>query len=886
MTSQLPTNPSDATQDASIAEALRQAEAREAHLLGLLSAAPEAVLGMSSQGIVTGWNLGAANILGWTLEEAMGKRLSDLIIAHQYRDAHEAGMRRYVDTGQVKMLNRIIEIEALHKKGHTFPVELSIWQVSSNRQEGFGAYIRDVSERRLNQEILKESEERYRSVVEHLGEGMFVAQGNKVVFSNAQASQIMRVANSELLGSDPITWIHPEDLSEILKLRQDLQDGHDVQEQYEVRIAGSDSEVRWINIRPKQVQWGKSRATLTFFSEITDRKTILEALKRSEERYRAVIEHVDSGMVVLQGEHLVYANRRAAEIARMDPADLLKVGFLHSVHPEDHAIILERRARRLAGEDVPSRYEVRLRFDDGTIRWIEIGVSVVPWDGTPATITFFSDVTERKNITHALHLSEERYRAVVEHSGEGMVVVHDGKFVFVNKRAAEMVQMTQEDMLREGYLHRVHPEDHAVVDERRRKRLAGEPVPSRYEIRLLLPNGDVRWIEIGVSVVPWDGTQASLTFFSDVTERKHAETELQRTSSEREAILNTALVGIALSVNRRNQWVNNKFAEMLGFTREELIGRNSQDFHADTEAWEKLGEKQLAAFKSTGSFSNERQLKRRNGETFWVQMAGRCVRGHDPDSGVIWTFLDISDRIQAEQNTLAALEKEKELNELRSRFVAMTSHEFRTPLATILSSAELLKYYGDRLPESEKIDVIQTIENSVHRMTRMLDRVLLLGKVDAQMLEFEPSTLDLIPLCQSLLQDAIAQFPKGKCVVEARLQADLPKGQYDEKLLRHIFSNLLSNAIKYSPNGGHVIFEVKREDAQTVFKVSDQGIGIPAEEVSHLFESFHRASNVGDIQGTGLGLAIVKNAVDLHGGHITVQSGAGLGSTFIVRLNS
>lgn len=97
-----------------------------------------------------------------------------------------------------------------------------------------------------------------------------------------------------------------------------------------------------------------------------------------------------------------------------------------------------------------------------------------------------------------------------------------------------------------------------------------------------------------------DGTQASLTFFSDVTERKHAETELQRTSSEREAILNTALVGIALSVNRRNQWVNDKFAEMLGYTREELIGRNSQDFHADTEAWEKLGEKQLAAFKRDG----------------------------------------------------------------------------------------------------------------------------------------------------------------------------------------------------------------------------------------------------------------------------------------------
>lgn len=713
---------------------------------------------------------------------------------------------------------------------------------------------------------------------------MFVAQGNRIVFSNDQASQIMRVTNAELLGSDPITWIHPEDLSEILQLRQDLQDGQDVREHYEVRIAGSDKEIRWINIRPKQVQWGKSRATLTFFSEITERKSMLEALKRSEERYRAVIEHVDSGMVVLQGDHLVYANRRASEITRMDLTSLLAVGFLHRVHPEDHAIILDRRARRLAGEDVPSRYEVRLRFDDGTIRWIEIGVSVVPWDGAPATITFFSDVTERKNITHSLHLSEERYRVVVEHSGEGMVVVHDGKFVFVNKRATEMVQMTQEDMLRQGYLHRVHPEDHAVVDDRRRRRLAGESVPSRYEVRLLLPNGDVRWIEIGVSVVPWDGTQALLTFFSDVTERKSAEKELQRTSSEREAILNTALVGIALSVNQRNQWVNDKFAEMLGYSRSELIGQSSQDFYADTESQEQLGAQQMSAFLKTGSFSTERKLKRRNGESLWVQMAGRCVRDQDPDSGVIWTFLDISDRIRAEQNTLAALEKEKELSELRSRFVARTSHEFRTPLATILSSAELLKYYSDRLPESEKIDVIQTIENSVHRMTRMLDRVLLLGKVDAQMLEFEPSTVDIPALCQSLLQDAIAQFPKGKCTVEVRLQTDLPVGQYDEKLLRHIFSNLLSNAIKYSPDGGQVLFDVKREGSTTVFTVSDQGIGIPADEIPHLFESFHRASNVGDIQGTGLGLAIVKNAVELHGGNIAVNSSAGQGTQFIVRI--
>ena len=109
-------------------------------------------------------------------------------------------------------------------------------------------------------------------------------------------------------------------------------------------------------------------------------------------------------------------------------------------------------------------------------------------------------------------------------------------------------------------------------------------------------------------------------------------------------------------------------------------------------------------------------------------------------------------------------------------------------------------------------------------------------------------------------------------------------GLYDEKLLRHIFGNLLSNAIKYSPQGGRVVFEVRREEGATVFRVADQGIGIPPDEIGHLFESFHRASNVGTIQGTGLGLAIVKNAVEMHRGTIAVESRLGAGTTFTVRI--
>ena len=733
-------------------------------------------------------------------------------------------------------------------------------------------------------ESLRHSEERYRLVVEHLGEGMFVVQNNRIVFSNRLASEIMRIPREEMSGADPFEWIHPQDRATVLELRSRLRANQEIQAVYELRHIGRDGVVRWLKVRPTPMAWQGGRATLTLFSEITEHKEMAIALQRSEERYRAVIEHVDSGMVVLQDDRLVYANRRAAEITRMSPDELLSTGFWRRLHPQDLELILERSRRRLAGENVPNRYEVRLLFDDGSICWIELGVSIVPWDGKPATITFFSDVNERWKITQALHRSEERYRAVIEHSGEGILVVQAGKVVFANARAAEMVHLSSEDVLREGFLHRIHPEDRTEFSARYRRRMSGQEVSSRYETRLLLPDNSVRWLDISVTLVPWEGGQATLSFFSDVTERKRAEQELLRTASEREAILNNALVGIVLSVARRHEWVNEKFASLMGFAPAELIGRSSRYMYADDQTYEQFGIDARAELIATGACVNERQLRRRNGELFWVVMAGSCVRSHDPDSGVIWTFLDITERKKAEDDTHRALLKQAELNELRARFVAMTSHEFRTPLASILSSQDLLKHYSERLPTAERQKILNTIESSVHRMTRMLDRVLLLGKAEAQMFDFNPQELDLKSLCRNLVTEAQGQQPNSQCQVVLETSSEALVGQYDEKLLRHIFGNLLSNAIKYSPSGGEVRLRVFRGDRQTEFEVSDQGIGIPADEFGHLFETFHRASNVGSIAGTGLGLAIVKQSVALHGGSIELKSVVGQGTTFTVTL--
>lgn len=405
------------------------------------------------------------------------------------------------------------------------------------------------------------------------------------------------------------------------------------------------------------------------------------------------------------------------------------------------------------------------------------------------------------------------------------------------------------------------------------------------ELQVQQYDGTRIWIQLsGKAVSRDDLEQGTVWVIMDITRRKQLEEQLQHSMSEREAILNNAVVGIVLSVRRRHEWVNQKFADMLGYAREELIGQGSDYLHPDTESWHRFGTEARTALAADNSYICELQLRRRDGELFWVEMGGSCVRPHDPDSGVIWTFLDITGRKKSDAEMREALEQQKALNELRSRFVSMTSHEFRTPLAQILSAGELLRHYGDRLPADERLETLDSIAQGVQRMSRMLDRVLLIGRADAQLLEFAPGEVDLPRLCRQLLEEAHLQHPDTRCRLRCDVAPGVTAGRYDEKLLRHIFVNLLTNAMKYSPAGGEVRFEVAQEEGQAVFRVQDQGIGIPAEEIPHLFESFHRASNVGSIQGTGLGLAIVKNAVERHGGTIAVESRLGAGSTFTVRI--
>jgi len=238
---------------------------------------------------------------------------------------------------------------------------------------------------------------------------------------------------------------------------------------------------------------------------------------------------------------------------------------------------------------------------------------------------------------------------------------------------------------------------------------------------------------------------------------------------------------------------------------------------------------------------------------------------------------------KAQAEISRALDQERELGELKSRFVTMVSHEFRTPLGIIMSAVELMRHYDERLPQEQRQELQMDIFNATRLMAGLMEQVLVLGRVEAGKLGCKAMPCDLSTLAGKLTDESLSATNR-KCIVTWQAEGDLSDAIADEALLRHIFSNLITNAVKYSPEGSEVMFTARREGDDAVFQVIDRGIGIPEADRERLFEAFHRCSNVGEIPGTGLGLVIVKRCVDLHGGVLQIDSTVGQGTTFTVRL--
>jgi two-component system, sensor histidine kinase and response regulator len=257
-----------------------------------------------------------------------------------------------------------------------------------------------------------------------------------------------------------------------------------------------------------------------------------------------------------------------------------------------------------------------------------------------------------------------------------------------------------------------------------------------------------------------------------------------------------------------------------------------------------------------------------------------------------------NEQLQLSADVLSrSLSQERELSQMKTDFISIVSHEFRTPLTTIQSASELLEYY--EWSKEEQVDQLHQIQSEVKHMTALMEDVLFLSRSNTSKVKLNLTKFNLLGFCSQLLRQMQKTFAQDYTlnsflyisatsisIENPHLQNDLPDllVKMDDKLLRQILTNLLTNAVKYSPQNKTVDFQITVDQEQVSFVVSDHGIGIPEEDLEKLFGAFHRGKNVGILPGTGLGLSIVKNCVDIHNGSISVESKLDIGTKFTVVL--
>ena len=370
-------------------------------------------------------------------------------------------------------------------------------------------------------------------------------------------------------------------------------------------------------------------------------------------------------------------------------------------------------------------------------------------------------------------------------------------------------------------------------------------------------------------------------------ERKRAGDALRESEEKFRAFFEASSAGVMIHDEEKYLAVNSAAAEMLGYQHpSEMVGLNpvatSPPFQPGGIPTEVLARRHINECLELGSARFDWLAKHTDGRELPVEVI--LTRIEMGGRRVIQAMVnDISERKRAEAELLRSLAREKELSQLKTNFVSMISHEFRTPLGIILSSAEILDEYLDQLTPEERKEQLQSIQKNSRRMAGLMEEALLLGRFEAGKMDFKPAPLDLRLFCQRLL-DEVHSATDRQCPIQILGEACKDAAHADDRLLRHIFINLLTNAVKYSPPGTPVEFHVAAQGANAVCVIRDRGIGIPESDREWLFEAFHRGRNVGERNGTGLGLTIVKRCVELHGGKIKIDSKVGEGTTVTVIL--
>lgn len=650
--------------------------------------------------------------------------------------------------------------------------------------------------------------------------------------------------------------------------------------------------------------------------------------------FESLFHHASIGIVITGSDgEIVSVNPHALRLFQYEMPELAGKNINALIPERFHAAHLQHHQQYLANPVTTSMCrgrEVLAIKKDRTEFAAEIQLAHFKHKGNPITAAFITDISDRKNAEDRLVEKEQHMRLFIAHTAAAIAMFDEEmRYMMVSNRWLKDYNLEGRDLTGISQ-YDLFPDISPQWKDLYKRGLAGEELHCEEDF-FYRSDGAINWIRW--ELYPWFRSDQSvggiIIFTEDITERKQGQLkllqlnqELEQRVAEKTATLNETLqkleasekalkkhaeyqdllfnniAAIIISIDADGiiKTMNKQAEKELGYTQAELAGKFTPLIFHDPDSVQQAAEKKakqtgrkvvpdfhifLDQLKAGKSYEEERMFMRKNGTRFPVRVSANALLDEQNRFiGGVAVARNIEDQKKQEKQLLESLSHERELNELKSRFITMASHEFRTPLSTVLSSAYLIEKYTAQEDQHKRQKHLQRIVTSVNMLSDILNDFLSVGKIEEGRIQVRPAWFSIREEISSLAAQLKNNLKKNQKILYQHSGAD--QVYLDPSMLRHIVMNLVSNASKFSPEGRAIDIRTVCEKNTVTLSVKDKGIGIPKEDQKHLMERFFRAGNVTNIQGTGLGLHIVAKYAELMNGTVQCISELEKGTEFII----
>jgi len=689
---------------------------------------------------------------------------------------------------------------------------------------------------------------------------------------NERFCNIIGYHKEEVLGKNLAEVTHPDDVQKTNDVLQDILLKKIPFGKLEKRYIRKDGSIVWgfLNIALICGSDGKPHYFFGQVQDITEAKEKEQKLRESEQKYSTLVEKGNDGVIIIQDFLIKFANSKLLEWTGYSKEEIQEKHFLSFVAPEYMDLIKKNYVRRFAGEKVDMNYKVEIVKKDGKKMSVEISGSLINYQGKPADMVVFRDITEREKAEEEL----KKYKFIVEQSNQQIALADlNGNIVFANESFAKNHGYSLKDIIGKN-LSLFHSKEELAKVENANKILK-EKGKYNGEIIHMRKDGSTYPTLMDNFVLSIDSKPKYYVGMAiDTTKLKEVEKELKK----QKALLDSVIKSIdeallVIGTKGKVEFYNERF-KALWKIPDKIINQNDDKKLLNYIA------SQLTDFKEFLVKVNYLYSHPAEDSVDFIYLKDKRIlsrhsfphRVGENIIGRIWSFVDIT--------------KEKEIDKAKTEFVSLASHQLRAPATAVKWYSEMLLDKKTGELNKKQSAYLKEIYNGNERMIRLVNNLLSISKIELGKISIKNELIDVGELFESVIKEQKKDISERKHSITIKQPVKFLKISADPVLLRVIFQNFLSNAVKYTKNKGKLICVIKKEDSKFLFSIKDNGVGIPQKEQRRIFEKLFRASNAleSDKDGNGLGLYIAKQIALALGGRVWFESKLGKGTTFYLEL--